>query len=262
VLILDQDSALNGNDIEMKTREFILQEIQRTASENGGVPLGARQLERTTSIRPHEWGRYWARIGDAQREAGFSANSPKAKIPDDELLRQLALLTRLLKHRPNIGEVRVQKNIDPNFPGSDAILRRFGSFEGISEALNRFCQEHSDFSDVLQYLPKNARPGTQDEQPGPAGANEDLKAGYVYLGLLKIGREKRYKVGQTNLVERRNDQLSIQLPERLELVHVISTDDAVGIEAYWKRRFKRNTNGEWFILSQEEIRAFKKRKFM
>jgi hypothetical protein len=64
-------------------------------------------------------------------------------------------------------------------------------------------------------------------------------------------------------VERRRDQLSIQLPEDLELVHAISTDDAYGIEDYWHRRFAaKNTKGEWFALSREDVEAFKQRKFM
>jgi hypothetical protein len=58
------------------------------------------------------------------------------------------------------------------------------------------------------------------------------------MGLLKVGREKRYKIGKTNLVERRRDQISIQLPEDLELLHAIKTDDATGIEAYWHKRFE------------------------
>jgi hypothetical protein len=79
--------------------------------------------------------------------------------------------------------------------------------------------------------------------------------------LLKVGREKRYKIGKTNLVERRRDQISIQLPEDLELLHAIKTDDATGIEAYWHERFEaKRTKGEWFTLSREDVQAFKRRK--
>ena len=89
------------------------------------------------------------------------------------------------------------------------------------------------------------------------------KAGFVYMGLLKLGREKRYKIGKAVLVERRTDQISLQLPEDLELVHAINTDDAYGIEDYWHRRFaSKNSRGEWFLLSRQDVEAFKRRKFM
>lgn len=85
----------------------------------------------------------------------------------------------------------------------------------------------------------------------------------MYLAVLKLGREKRYKVGKAVLVERRKDQISLQLPEDLELVHAIRTDDAYGIEGYWHRRFAtKNTKGEWFSLSHDDVQAFKRRKFM
>jgi hypothetical protein len=83
------------------------------------------------------------------------------------------------------------------------------------------------------------------------------------MGLLKLGREKRYKIGKAVLVERRTDQISLQLPQDLELVHAIRADDAYGIESYWHRRFAaKNSKGEWFSLSREDVQAFKRRKFM
>jgi len=80
---------------------------------------------------------------------------------------------------------------------------------------------------------------------------------------MKVDRARRYKIGKAVLVERRMYQIGVTLPENLELLHTISTDDAYGIETYWHNRFsKKQRNGEWFELSAADVRVFKRRKFM
>jgi Meiotically Up-regulated Gene 113 (MUG113) protein len=83
--------------------------------------------------------------------------------------------------------------------------------------------------------------------------------GSVYL--LKAGGF--YKIGRSVAVGQRECQLAIQLPEKAITLHAIRTDDPVGIEAYWHKRFEsRRKNGEWFELDPADVKAFRRRKFM
>jgi hypothetical protein len=51
----------------------IIEEIRRTAAENGGVPLGYRKFEDVTGIGIAQWrGRYWRSWNEAVEEAGFT----------------------------------------------------------------------------------------------------------------------------------------------------------------------------------------------
>ena len=87
----------------------------------------------------------------------------------------------------------------------------------------------------------------------------DEESGFVYL--LKSGRF--YKIGRSNAVGRREYELAIQLPEKPKVVHAIKTDDPLGIELYWHRRFEGSRKaGEWFKLTPQQVSAFRRRKFM
>lgn len=63
-------------------KQHILDEIKGTALENGGKALGRDRFERVTGISQSDWyGRYWARWGDAVREAGLEANVLQPRSP-------------------------------------------------------------------------------------------------------------------------------------------------------------------------------------
>jgi hypothetical protein len=79
--------------------------------------------------------------------------------------------------------------------------------------------------------------------------------------LIKHGSRSEYKIGRTSNPIRREGEMRLQLPERVKPVHYIETDDPAGVETYWHTRFAtKRKEGEWFALSPDDVRAFKKWK--
>jgi len=236
------------------TKEHILQEIKRTAQANGGVPLGMKKFEQETGIRVNDWlGWHWARWGDAIREAGLTPNQMKTAYDESLLMGKYIALTRELGRLPVKADMKLKRRSAADFP--DPLT--FGSKLELVKRVAAYCQKRAGYEDVLllcgQYAPPRATKAPKDVEP----AQDEI--GYVYL--MKSG--KFYKVGRSNAAGRREYEIAIQLPEKLNTVHVIRTDDPTGIEAYWHNRFAaRRKNGEWFDLDAADVAAFKRRKFM
>ncbi len=236
-------------------REDILQEIRRLAVEAGGKPPGQERFTTQTGIRKADWlGRYWARWSDALKEAGMEPNRFYKAIPDDFLLQKLTDFVREIGHFPVEAELRLKARADPTFPDHTTFGTRLGNRATRAAKLRAYCLKNG-FLEIAALCPEIPQREPEEEHR----AIPPLNLGTVYL--LKTG--KFYKIGRTNSVGRRERELSIQLPERAKLVHAINTDDPVGIESYWHNRFsERRANGEWFALSQEDVQAFCRRKFM
>lgn len=242
----------------MITKEHIISEIQRTANENGGRPLGIDRFEKITGIRFYDWfGKFWPSWSMAITEAGFSPNRMTSAYDENYLLTCIATLIKKLGHFPSRGEFLMRAREDKTFPDHNTFSRRYQKNELIRR-LKEFCSQREGYDGVLQILESTSVRKTK-QSDGEAGSTppERVEFGFVYL--MKSG--KYYKVGRTNSVGRRERELSIQLPERAEEIYKIKTDDPVGIEKYWHQRFEsKRKNGEWFDLSRSEVAAFKRRK--
>ena len=80
-----------------------------------------------------------------------------------------------------------------------------------------------------------------------------IPVGCVYL--LKAG--PFYKIGKSQNFEKRLSQIKLQLPYPVEVIHVFRTGSMSELETYWHRRFReKRTNGEWFILTDEDVGEF------
>jgi hypothetical protein len=237
----------------MLDRQQILDAIRECAEGNGGVPLGRRTFVQRTGIKASDVDRHWVRWSDAITDAGFLPNAMNTALEDDFVLGALADLTRRLGHYPVNNELRHHSARTPGFPNSKTIQNRYGDKQGTMRRLKEFCSTHQDYLDVLHLLPE-----ATEVQQSTAAATAQSK-GWVYL--LKSG--KHYKVGRTNDVFRRSSEIRLQLPDRMDLIHQIETDDPPGIERYWHERFAdRRTNGEWFALTSADVSAFRRRRFM
>lgn len=136
-----------------------------------------------------------------------------------------------------------------DFPGHTTFANHFGNKSGLMTALAEWVRRNPEFADIEEHIPE-----LDDQAVESCNPSE----GFVYL--LKSG--DFYKIGRSAELEKRVKQISVSLPERVELEHSIRTDDPVGIEQYWHRRFQeKRANGEWFRLSRADVRAFKKRRF-
>lgn len=239
------------------TKEHILEEIQRTAKVNGGIPLGMGKFLSETGIRVFDWqGKYWIRWSEAVREAGFAPNQKTEAFDEEHLITKLISLVKELCRFPITAEIEMKRHKDKNFPSYDTFHKRLGSKKSMVLKVVEYCQSRKGFEDVI-LLCNESLPNENVRESEVVQSDEIV--GFVYL--TKFGRS--YKIGKTNSAGRREYELAIQLPEKTSTVHVIKTDDPTGIEAYWHRRFAtKRKNGEWFDLSAADVSAFKRRKFM
>jgi len=237
-------------------KEHILNEIRRTAKENGGSPLGQARFHQQTGIKQADWfGRYWARWGDAVREAGLSPNALQGAYAQEQLLERFARLIREIRRFPGLGDLRLKRHQDPTFPSHNTFAR-FGGKRRLVGRLLEYCSSVGGFDDVIPILGDHGAPSVETRERRTAPPPE---IGFVYL--LKSGRY--FKIGKANAHGRRERELAIQLPEKARSVHVIKTDDPSGIEAYWHTRFAaKRRHGEWFELDAADVGAFKRRRFM
>lgn len=243
-------------------KQDIIDEIRRTAAANGGIALGVAAFRKATGIKKADWyGIHWARWGDAVREAGLTPREFVTAFDPDATLSPLAALIRELGRFPNQGELRMRKRTDPAFPNDKVFANKFGAKPRLVARTLDYCERHPGWEDVAGIckhdLARRSDEGAKDDADDES--REDAEFGFVYL--IKSGRY--YKIGRSNAAGRREREIALQLPEKVDTVHVIRTDDPPGIEAYWHQRFAaQRKNGEWFELSAADVRAFKRRKFM
>ena len=237
----------------MYTREEILNEIKRTAKENGGKPLGTKRFSNETGIGVYDWGRYWPKYGDAVLEAGLTPNLPWTKYPEGVLEEKMVLLIRKLPKYPTINKMRIEQIDNPDFP-YHAIKKRKRDFV---RDLVRYCKKRPGHDDILEIC-QPILEKLDEKEKNDVTNNSSSSVGEVYL----FKRGKYYKLGRSHDLVRRGKEIRLELPEKPKLIHSFKTDDPSGVEAYWHKRFenKRLEKTEFFSLNSQDIKAFKRWK--
>jgi hypothetical protein len=239
-------------------KDYILKEIDRTAKENNGIPLGKGRFAKETGIKWTDWeGKYWTKWSDAIIEAGYVSNKMQSAYDENALIEQVVSFIKEIGRFPTSADFRLKAYETGNFPSHSTIRNRLGIKSEVVTKIMSYCQRTPEYSDVTEICKKI--PSTLVREIEHHSKETDVEFGYVYL--MKSGRF--YKIGSSRNVERRNYDLGIKLPENINILHKIKTDDPNGIENYWHNRFRdKRKQGEWFDLSSIDISAFKRRKFM
>lgn len=234
-------------------RDHIISEIQRLAAQSEGQPPGYQAFFSATGITESKWrGKYWARWGDALIEAGFEPNSWTGKSDTNAILSGVIAACRHYGRFPTYAEMSMLRASDSTVPSPKTIQGNLGGRSDVIAALKTYIGDDAQYGDVKAMLPTITQ-----SRPAPAKGAKPVD-GHVYL--IKSG--EFYKIGRSDELERRVKEIRIALPDAASLLHSITTDDPPGIEAYWHRRFaERRANGEWFRLTPDDVKAFRRRKF-
>src|SRR6266850_3244006 len=215
-------------------KQHILEEIKRTAKANGGKPLGQERFHLETGISKSDWlAKHWARWGDAVRESGLEPNQMQAAHEEHALIEKFIGLMRELGKFPTSNEVKLKARTAAGFPWHNTFAR-FGSKQEFATRIQEHCKEREGYNDIMALCAPLVETKRTTLSENAAESEENF--GFVYL--MKYGRY--YKIGRTSHVGGRERDLSIQLPNKINTVHSIRTDDPVGIEAYWHKRFDAN----------------------
>jgi hypothetical protein len=235
-------------------KQEILSEIKRITEANNGKAPGAQRFATETGLRKSDWyPNIWLRWGDAITEAGCQPNAFCSAHDTDLLINKYIELIRELDRFPIEGELAIKRKTDSSFPSRGAFLQ-LGSKPERAQKIMQFCNGKAEYNDVISHCKEVVK--TKQDNVVPNSTNS-TNAGFVYL--VRHGTRNEYKIGRTNNPIRREGEIRLELPEKVQPIHYIETDDPSGIESYWHSRFaSKRKEGEWFSLNAEDVRAFKR----
>jgi hypothetical protein len=113
-----------------------------------------------------------------------------------------------------------------------------------SNAAQGYFESIEEFEEAV----RNPRKVERYERKEPVKKN-----GVIYL----IGGGGYHKIGLTTNIEARHKDIGTKLPFQTEVIHTIRTSDIYRLERHWHNRFAgKRAEGEWFILTDEDVAEF------
>lgn len=126
-------------------KEYIIEEIKRTAKENGGIPLGVRKFASETGIKEYDWlGIYWSKWSDAIKEAGYEPNIFSKAYAEELLIKKLIELIREKGKFPTCRELLLKTRNDQTFP-SERAFRRFRTNREKAIKIIQYCEKQGAY---------------------------------------------------------------------------------------------------------------------
>ncbi|MBX3388056.1 MAG: GIY-YIG nuclease family protein [Phycisphaeraceae bacterium] len=232
-------------------REEILGRIRDCAAGNGGRAPSREEFTKTTKIGIAKWkGVLWRSWGDALIEAGFKPDARRKS--DAEMLEEYGKLALELCRVPTSPDLRLAGKQGKKVSNWNTLRARFGGRRGLNASLVEYWKGREESQLIRGYCgKKRTRQTRRGEEP--------LVPGWVYL--MESGGI--YKIGRAVNVEHRHKEVETMTPHDLVILHRIKTDDSVGIEAYWHKRFESKwVKGEWFSLNDEDVKVMRERVVM
>jgi hypothetical protein len=244
------------------SRDEMIAFVQRSARANGNRPLGERAFFADTCLNRRDlWDVGVRSYGDLCELAGYSRNRLQTQLEPNRLLEALAVLTAEIERYPDHTDREIARRKNNAFPSYEAYRTAQSKNGPLANQLLEWCRTRPAHAAAHRIVKEYV--SRQDTAPASAHRRGKVVTGYVYL--MRYGtRGRKYKIGKSEDPPRRHSQISGMVPQELSIVHVIETDDPIGIEKYWHQRFdeKLVTNKkEIFQLEPGDIAAFKRRKY-
>jgi hypothetical protein len=240
----------------MLTKDELIKKILKYSKDNNGQTPSEKQFYEYVGIGIYDLKKCgWAYYGELVREAGLTPNKfDKTKYTHDQLCELFIETIREKNTWPTRGRLDVKHHINPNFPDSSTFYKKLGLTGKLAQSILEFVEDKQNYDDVIKICNAVFKEHKDLDQ---LSEDQNLIKGYVYLGK----QHGKYKIGRTDNLQRRREDITLLGSEPIEWEHSIETDDMKGVERYWHNRFqKKRERGEWFKLSRQDVKAFKRWK--